>query len=379
MESLKSNSNIFNLLNFCKTFDQAKVVLKLIDCVRNTIYNSQSKSEVKFISASRGRGKSSALGLTIAGALLYDCSNIYLSAATPENLRTVFDFIEKGLEVLGFKKNLDFSTKSDENKHPIELSLHLKVESQDAVKVRIQKVNYLKPGEIPHNPDLLVIDEAAAIPLNVLKPMVYSSQCPTIISSTIHGYEGTGRSLSLKLIEGLRKAKEDKETLSQNQKTLEEIQMEIPIRYNICDPVENWLNNLLCLDCGEGEALKEVAPYPDDCTLYLVNKETLFSYNKSSEVFLRKIWSLFVSSHYKNSPNDLQLFSDAPAHCLAVLLGPLQQAKQGLPDVLVAIQFCFEGRVQEQTVEENNSRGFKPSGDLIPWTFSEQFLNKEIF
>lgn len=26
--------------------------------------------------------------------------------------------------------------------------------------------------------------------------------------------------------------------------------------------------------------------------------------------------SLYVSSHYKNSPNDLQLMSDAPAHHL---------------------------------------------------------------
>jgi len=72
----------------------------------------------------------------------------------------------------------------------------------------------LKPGNIPHNPDLLVIDEAAAIPLNILKPMVYNTSCTTIISSTIHGYEGTGRSLSLKLIESLRKGKDDKDTLS---------------------------------------------------------------------------------------------------------------------------------------------------------------------
>lgn len=100
--------------------------------------------------------------------------------------------------------------------------------------------------------------------------------------------------------------------------------MEIPIRYSVCDPVETWLNQLLCLDCGEPEPLSISLPHPNDSTLYLVNKETLFSYNKSSESFLRKIWSLFVSSHYKNSPNDLQLFSDAPAHCLAVLLGPLE-------------------------------------------------------
>ena len=35
--------------------------------------------------------------------------------------------------------------------------------------------------------------------------MVINCKCPIIISSTIHGYEGTGRSLSLKLVEELRK------------------------------------------------------------------------------------------------------------------------------------------------------------------------------
>jgi N-acetyltransferase 10 len=48
--------------------------------------------------------------------------------------------------------------------------------------------------------------------------------------------------------------------------------------------------------------------------------------------------SSFISSHYKNSPNDLQLMSDAPAHCIFVLLGPLEQGKGGIPDILCAIQ-----------------------------------------
>jgi len=33
--------------------------------------------------------------------------------------------------------------------------------------------------------------------------------------------------------------------------------------------------------------------------------------------------ALYVASHYKNSPNDLQLMADAPAHHLFVLLGIL--------------------------------------------------------
>jgi N-acetyltransferase 10 len=45
------------------------------------------------------------------------------------------------------------------------------------------------------------------------------------------------------------------------------------------------------------------------------------SYNPAAEVFLQRLMALYVSSHYKNSPNDLQLLSDAPAHRVFCLLG----------------------------------------------------------
>ena len=51
--------------------------------------------------------------------------------------------------------------------------------------------------------ELLVIDEAAAIPLPLVKNMF--GNYLVFISSTVNGYEGTGRSLSLKLIDSLRK------------------------------------------------------------------------------------------------------------------------------------------------------------------------------
>lgn len=98
-------------------------------------------------------------------------------------------------------------------------------------------------------------------------------------------------------------------------------------------------------------------PHPKDCELYLVNKDTLFSYNKTSEGFLSKVMSLFVSSHYKNSPNDLQLLSDAPAHSILVLLGPIKQenGKKSMPDVLCAIQVALEGEISKEKVIENTS------------------------
>lgn len=48
----------------------------------------------------------------------------------------------------------------------------------------------------------MVIDEAAAIPLPYVKSML--GPYLVFLASTINGYEGTGRSLSLKLLHQLR-------------------------------------------------------------------------------------------------------------------------------------------------------------------------------
>lgn len=152
--------------------------------------------------------------------------------------------------------------------------------------------------------------------------------------------------------------------------------MDEPIRYGKGDPVERWLNDLLCLDATQNsDSLTFGFPHPSQCELYFVNRDTLFSYHPSSENFLNKLMTIFVSSHYKNTPNDLQLLSDAPAHQIFVLMGPLAEATahNRLPDILCAIQVSFEGEISAKTIAEQLKRGLRPSGDLIPWTISEQF------
>jgi len=159
------------------------------------------------------------------------------------------------------------------------------------------------------------------------------------MASTIHGYEGTGRSLSLKLIKQLR---EQSMTGGNGARKLKELKLEQAIRYADNDPIEAWLNKLLCLDAIEEDTLLSF-PEPEECELYLINRDTLFSYHKASESFLKKLISLFASSHYKNSPNDLQLMSDAASHSIFVLVKKMdkddgEKKDKGLPDIFVAIQ-----------------------------------------
>lgn len=106
--------------------------------------------------------------------------------------------------------------------------------------------------------ELLVIDEAAAIPLPLVKNLL--GPYLVMMASTINGYEGTGRSLSLKLIQQLRQQSSsfsggsNVEIRKQAQQTasgkmLHELQLNESIRYAQGDDVEKWLNELLCLNC----------------------------------------------------------------------------------------------------------------------------------
>lgn len=76
--------------------------------------------------------------------------------------------------------------------------------------------------------ELVVIDEAAAIPLPIVKSML--GPYLIFLCSTINGYEGTGRSLSLKLIKQLREVNEDKKIIKQFGRNLKECTLECPIR-----------------------------------------------------------------------------------------------------------------------------------------------------
>ena len=72
------------------------------------------------------------------------------------------------------------------------------------------------------------------------------------------------------------------------------------IRYTVGDPVEKWLNDVLCLDATE--SIKRVTsghPDPRKCELYHVNRDSLFSSHPASENFLQRIVSIYVSAHYK--------------------------------------------------------------------------------
>lgn len=372
-DSVSNQQPVSSLVALCKTFDQARAVIKFTE-----ILTKKTTRATVSLTAARGRGKSAALGLSIASAIAHGYSNIYVTSPTPENLNTLFEFVVKGLKAVHLTEHHDFTVIRSNDPEYGNAIVRINV-----YKDHNQSINYIDPIEASQSKlsmqmsNLFVIDEAAAIPLPIVKNFLTSQL--VFLSSTINGYEGTGRSLSLKLLEQLRKntANATKHDQLISSRLVDELTLSEPIRYKENDPVERWLTNLLCLDATILDLPWTAGcPAPEDCQLYYINRDTLFSYHKSSESFLHQLMALYVASHYKNTPNDLQMMSDAPAHHLFCLLPPGKKTGT-LPEVLCFIQVCLEGKISKESVMNSLSRGQRAaSGDLIPWTVSRQFNDR---
>ena len=391
-ESLADSQPVGSLVQLAKTVDQAKALVTFVDAIAEKTLRSTVT-----LTAARGRGKSAALGVAIAAAIAHGYSNIFITSPSPENLKTLFEFIFKGFDSLNYLDHVDYtiiqSTNPDFNKAIVRVNVH---------RQHRQTIQYIQPQDAYTlgQAELLVIDEAAAIPL----PLVRKLMGPYLVfmASTINGYEGTGRSLSLKLIQQLRDqskggsqangdshaqvtdrsgdiSSKNGEPAYTRGRSLREITLSEPIRYAQGDSVEKWLNKVLCLDATlpSPKSLSLGSPHPSKCELLHVNRDTLFSFHPVSEKFLQQMIALYVASHYKNSPNDLQLMSDAPAHHLFVLVPPIDDSSPRLPEPLCVIQVALEGRISRQSVMNSLSRGQRAGGDLIPWLVSQQFQDED--
>ena len=122
-----------------------------------------------------------------------------MTAPTPENLTSVFEFLFKALDALNYKEQQDYeilsSTNPEFNNAVVRVNIH---------RDHRQTIQYIRPQDYAKlaQAELLIIDEAAAIPITIVKQLM--GPYLVLLSSTINGYEGTGRSLSLKLINQLR-------------------------------------------------------------------------------------------------------------------------------------------------------------------------------
>ncbi|KAA0201203.1 hypothetical protein HAZT_HAZT007544 [Hyalella azteca] len=354
------------LARLCKTADQARTVMKLVDVI-----TEKRPGSVVSVTAGRGRGKSAALGLGVAAAIDLGLTNIFVTSPSPHNLTAFFQLLFNGFDALGYKEGEHYEVFQSTNPEFSGAIVRVVV-----YKKQRQTIQYVLPcdyGKV-QQAELVVVDEAAAIPLPQVRATL--GEHITLMASTISGYEGTGRSLSLKLLKQLRRQStkteqrvDAKDIASWDVHELHEVSLWRSIRYGPGDPVEDWLNKLFCLDATNTVNPATSCPAPSTCQLYAVNNEQ----------FLLQAQSLLVASHYRNSPDDLQVFADAPAHHLFVLMPPMQNCNlKTLPPVLCVVQVCIEGGVSSSVAQRVMRQGERPPGDLVAWMLASQFRDPDL-
>ncbi len=282
------------------------------------------------ITADRGRGKSSALGLAAAQLMQQGVKRILLTAPNREAVGAVFEQAAMllAVEVTGG-------------------ALHWK----GAVLQFVAPDQLLASSE---KADLLLVDEAAAIPVGMLRQLL-AGYSRVVFASTLHGYEGSGRGFAIRF-----------------QKHLDEIapswrglHLKQPIRWSEHDPLEALLANVLCLN-AEAASVDAVASglTSEQCSIRKITPQALLE----NSVLLNSLFGLLVNAHYRTSPSDLKKLFDDPHLSLYVMQAPAELGEQVVGVLLLANEGGFEREMAEQ-IQQGRRR---PRGHLMAQTLTAQ-------
>jgi tRNA(Met) cytidine acetyltransferase len=142
--------------------------------------------------------------------------------------------------------------------------------------------------------DLVMVDEAAAIPLPQLQ-LLTQHYSRLVFATTEHGYEGTGRSFSLKF----------QPYLQQHCPGWRQLQLQQPIRYASDDPLERQIFRSFLLACDQPTPVYDpVLPLQ---TRFFAADELL-----AQPSLLQSLFGLLSLAHYQTEISDLWALLDNP-------------------------------------------------------------------
>ncbi|MFJ5492948.1 tRNA(Met) cytidine acetyltransferase TmcA [Pectobacterium carotovorum] len=189
--------------------------------------------------------------------------------------------------------------------------------------------------------DWLLIDEAASIPSSVLSALLpYFSRI--LMTTTVQGYEGTGRGFLLKFCATLPQWRAF---------TLDE-----PLRWAVNDPLERVLDQALLFN--EPEAFH--SPQPPDRP---IPSSALESRIERADDWLthpdrlKCCYALLCSAHYRTSPLDLRRLMDAPGMHIA--------SAQMAGEICGVLWLVEEGGLSASLAHEVWAGRRRPRGNLV--------------
>lgn len=317
------------------TTDEAKAP----DFSPNSIYRSQDQAYAVealikvatghrrrpvVLTSDRGRGKSAALGLAAAQLLQAGKSHIIVTGPSVETLAPVFQNAARQLP--GAKL------------------------SPGALYHEGALIEFVAPDVLvqeEYEPNLLLVDEAAAIPTPMLTAMLKKFS-RIAFATTVHGYEGTGRGFVTRFYSVL-------DELTPGWRGLT---MSTPVRWAANDPVEHFVFDALLLNAAA--APSELV---SDESLRHGLIETLSpEHFLANEHDLRQVFGLLVQAHYRTRPFDLRVLLDGPNVSVCVM----RHEQQVIGVALLAEEGGFDDKLAAKIYEGRR----RPQGHLLPQTLS---------
>lgn len=204
------------------------------------------------------------------------------------------------------------------------------------------KLDFIAPDALLNqatNYDLVLIDEAATLPVSLLKKAL-DLPIKLGFATTLHGYEGTGRGFNLRFIPHLKATRTNCFIT----------ELSTPMRYTENDPLENTINQLLVLDAD----FKQLnINHQDDIAFYAISQQQLINDN----ALLKQIFAILVMAHYQTSVNDLRHMLDG--NNLKVFVAE----QNGI--LLAAALVALEGELTDPLASQIIAGERRPQGNML--------------
>jgi tRNA(Met) cytidine acetyltransferase len=202
-------------------------------------------------------------------------------------------------------------------------------------------------------PDWLLIDEAAAIPTPQLTELIRHFP-RVLLTTTVQGYEGTGRGFLLKFCAALPDCHIR--------------ELKTPVRWSENDPLEIWLDQALLFD----DSALFFQQHANVDTNVKATKEGFFDFIENRAIeqsvwlqqpqLLRQFYGLLTSAHYRTSPLDLRRLLDG--HGMTFLAAMMTQAQTD-SQLVGALWMVNEGGLSPALAHEIWAGRRRPRGNLV--------------
>lgn len=321
-----SSQSIFQKLKQIKTNPEIELTADQQDVIKEVkaLLDVTGKQTLVVIS-DRGRGKSTSLGIAAAQLLKSGARKILITAPRFKACEVAFDYAKKDLTETKIK--------------------------QAAIRYEQSEFKFMAPDETlagQYDADILLVDEAASIPLPILKQFLERFE-KTVFVSTVHGYEGTGRGFTVRFSKELKRLVPD----------WKQIEMKVPVRWSTNDELEPWLFKWLCLDADVNDIEPNIAL--DKIEIRQVTQDELIH----DEQLLRHVFALLVLAHYKTKPSDLKRLLD-DIITITIAESDTTSGKQ----IVGVILSADEGGFNEQTSSAIYRGERRPQGNLLAQTLT---------